>query len=255
MRRYRIYFILLCIILLALLGYALLHSREPSYEGRTLSEWMEKYASAKYLYSLSTVGLAVSNFRYIPEGDIKAPDRKSLQISLEIQMDRASNAIYRIGPKAIPYLLNWIDYEQPDWNKRLVTYFGNHWGSFGQQVSKFLFKRTALKNESVEAFQILGPAAEDAIPGLAKLLNSPKPTVAENAARALRYIGPKGLPPLMKAFDGRSRVNRSHLASYIIGGSSGTNLFRFLAKAMKDPDPDVRSLAVSGPKRIEFSQP
>jgi hypothetical protein len=174
------------------------------------------------------------------------------------QIDLASNAICHIGPKATPYLLYWIDYEQPAWNAQLCKYFRNHWGTFGKSIALRLSRTQRLSNFSYMTLGFHGPAAEEAIPGLAKLLNSPKPSLVKSAVELLGEMGPKGLPPLMAAFDDTSRTNRLHLACVLSPWS--TNSVPFLLKALKDKDPVIRKYATNrlnaiSPSTLQHAKP
>jgi hypothetical protein len=214
MRR-RIYLIVFGVILLTLTGALLFHSNEPSYEGHTLSEWME---------------LWVTNS---PNPGVSFTTQKQEEERL-----KAIEAIRQIGPKSVPFLLRWIDYEPPDWNIRLQNHLqsASHGkNALGQHIIHFLEKPSVLKKGSGKTFFLLGPTAEDAAPGLAKLLDSPKPGVANDARLMLTLIGPKGLPPLLVALTNQSRTDRSDIAISIGGmGSNGRPAIPLLVRCLKE---------------------
>jgi hypothetical protein len=190
MRRRAQILIGLGIILLALIGAVIFsRSNEPMYEGRTLSEWMGDY--------------------HMPWGDGLGPWDEQMR-----RHENASNAIVRIGPKAIPYLLKWLDYEQPSWSVKFCDFLRNHCikMKFGRTLLYSLESPQTISIHSPYTFRVLGPCAEEAIPKLAILLNNPKREVAQRAGAALSTLGSKGLSPLMTALVDTSRTNRADIA-------------------------------------------
>src|SRR2546425_11158597 len=85
MRRRRNYVLIFALgIVVAGLVVAFIPSREPSYAGKRLSEWVDGYAAAW-------------------------PNAQS----------ESDEAIRHIGTNAVPYLLKWIQYETPAWESAL----------------------------------------------------------------------------------------------------------------------------------------
>ncbi len=97
MRRRQLYLLLGAILLLGLFLYAVFApSSEPSYGGRTLSQWVEMNA---VWWKYNT-----------PE---------ALQ-----QKAMFSKAISEMGTNAVPHLVKWIQYEEPSWKRALRDFFG-----------------------------------------------------------------------------------------------------------------------------------
>ncbi len=237
MRR-RTYFLVFGILLLVLVGgAAFFQSSEPAYDGRTLSQWI-----ADYWECVKPPPASPSMFRL------------EMYIGYERDSPRlrsAKNAIRHLAPKAVPRMLDWMDYERPSWSVRLCSFLNNRKGTRGitrgieRSIVERLDRPSTRSRNSAVAFCALGSSAEAAIPRLAELLKSPKPGVADNAILALVYIGPKGLPPLMEALADTSRTNRDHLAEGIARmGTNGRPAIPVLVRCLKEPNnPDLHRVA------------
>ena len=135
--------------------------REPSYNGTTLSEWLEERRSGN------------------PE---------------------AADAVRHIGPRALPTLLQLLQQRQPKWKVK-----ANEWMEAIGLSRRFAFEdRTAsAQDDALWGLQILGPAADPAIPGLVRMLNN-DPPMALLSAEALIAIGSQTLPYLADALTNRN---------------------------------------------------
>lgn len=156
---------ILAVALVAALIIASAIPHEPSYEGRSLSQWL---------------------------GDFTAADAAV--------RDRAEQAIRRIGPQAVPSLLDFIQDQRPVWRQRFS-------GILTRLPSKALRERVLADTQSdllerrgtsaTRAFKFLANEATAAKPQLVRLLNSATDRqVFARAAIALAYLGREGSPPL-----------------------------------------------------------
>ena len=146
--------VLFAIALMAVgLVMLLTRSNEPSYEGKRLSEWVERLSSAR-----------VEN----------EPEARS----------SAGDAIGHIGTNAMPYLLSWMRYERPFWKWKSFVWIK-------QVFSISLTDWRAERAESAaEAISCLGPGGEKGIPTLALMMNdNVAPTTALRATRTLSGLG------------------------------------------------------------------
>ncbi len=100
-----------------------------------------------------------------------------------------TNVVQAVGTNGLPYYLKWM----ADSDDQLRRYFAGH------------------------AIEILGPAAEPAIPTLAGLLN--KGRTGYVAARCLAAIGPAAIPAVMEAVD--TLTNRPRATAIEILGEFG----------------------------------
>ena len=80
----RVILTLIMVISMAAILSAILHSSEPRYEGRTLSEWIE----------------AEENIQFESNGD-------SMDCEMDPKWREATNAVYQIGTNAVPWLVKW----------------------------------------------------------------------------------------------------------------------------------------------------
>src|SRR5262249_41114687 len=134
--------LLLAIALLVVgVGVAFIPSREPSYHGKKLSEWVIQLAPS------ARGGLWDSNVE-------------------------AEAAIRQIGSNAVPFLLKWVRFERPlSWVElhrkvdQLLESLNSTW--------KLNDSRYWLASGASKALSVLGPEAAGAIPDLASLLERP----------------------------------------------------------------------------------
>ena len=162
MRKKRRYLAASAVVLLgALVTAVLMPSREPAYDGRRLSDWVERSAAPSAAYA-------------------KRRDRVILDTS---QAGFACAAIQSIGTNGLPYLLKWIRYEPPCWKRKLYGVVNRvlRGMSPSWQISDGKELRAY---GAVIALVQLGPEAEVAVPELVSLAHDRNvPTIiAERAA-------------------------------------------------------------------------
>jgi hypothetical protein len=170
--------------------------REPEYQGKKLSEWLLGYRSAR----------------------------------AQSEQAEAANAVRQIGTNAIPWLVEWIscDDELPAWRLRLF-----HWASEHRRIAKGKMFRSLVHIPEMDkilagchGFEILGPAAKDAVPELSHIMHGPMLYgKARRAVLALSKIGNHALPVLLSALSNESQTNRYWIA-WCIGNMRdlGTNV-------------------------------
>jgi hypothetical protein len=187
--------------------------REPEYQGKKLSEWLEVYSQT-------------------------FPDS-----SERIEAHRgAARAVREIGTNSLPWILKWIHYERAPWRDgldRVVKKLPEPLGAEGGVMSGGEF-RAAI---ALHAFEILGPRANSAVPELTRLLNEPGQQTPKNAMTALGCIGKDGLPALLTVLtNGRAR-DRKHLAfvfrSKRFEGSDLSAAVPVLVRWLGDKDPQI----------------
>lgn len=260
----RISILLACAVALVALG-ALLLPRKPeaSYQGRTLTEWLDDY----YFDS-----------------------RKRIEVDLP--QTEAYFALSAIGTNALPTLLRWVEHEPSPWGERLRSFAA----SLPPPLANLSFVRTLAQSGHrpfawVQAFQVLGLDANGAVPELTRLLR--REPAAEDLgalpALALAYIGPAGLPPLLAAAaDSHASCRINAILSFSDMGTNAlpaiplliqcltsTNLevakaatyvlceLRFqpdivlpaLAKCLQSPDLETRILAAAWLDQVEAYSP
>ena len=174
-KRRHIVILLACGLVVVL--YALLSTpREPTYKGRSLSQWVEAYH-----------------------------DRGGAEQA------EAAAAIRQIGASAVPCLLAWIRDPLPGWKTtvraaRLRAPGGQ--GSFLTDARRPFY--------AASAFSALGPAGNGAIPELTRLANDAEHYFKSIAAtQALGRSGKAGAPPLLGLLQSDNVVIRAHAAKAI----------------------------------------
>jgi hypothetical protein len=201
-------------------------SGEPSYQGRSLSQWV------------LDLEIATREHSRVPSG---APEHKYHDIT---------NAIFQIGSKGIPYYLRWLDYKQSSMSTRALEFLNDK--APDNKLTRTLIEKldqpsrfSLLQDGSLEAFRILGASAEPAIPGLIQLLKSTNDNSLEYGSEALAFIGPKGLPPLMDALADPSNLNRRSICLDIgmIMRTNAKPAIPLLIRCLKDNDPKLHGTA------------
>jgi hypothetical protein len=189
--------------------------REPEYGGKKLSKWVRQYAIPNgYLRS--------------PQGTIDAPMRE-------------------MGTNAIPFLLEWIAYEQPAWKPKLEHVANEHYKFPGLRWLA-ADSREQLANGACAGFSRMGPKAEAAIPALAimatnSFTNSNSERRAVRAIWALSGLGTNALSPILMAFKIQPSVRI--YAAYRLPdlGSNALPAVPVLIQFLADKDPDLAKWA------------
>lgn len=194
----------------ALLVWAFFASREPTYEGRSLSDWL-------------TAGVYYEDEYYYTDGTPFPRD-----------------AIQHIGTNAIPYLLEWIQYEPSPWKTKLRNTVNRSLRLLNKKW-RLTDKDEILASCVSWTFLFLGPKARAAIPELTRIMNDPKGGDPQRrAASVLGYLGEEAFHPLMAALTNQQgKVRREALRGM---GSLGTNAARgvpVFVEYLSDQDQDL----------------
>jgi len=214
--------LLACGILTLALVWVLLGKREPRYQGRTLSYWLERREQFVKARRPSSAG-----------------------------QDESQKAILTIGTNAIPWLLAWIRYEpnpvpQSILNRVLWSYWSTPVGNF---IRYGYGSRNSRAENVVLAFDTLGTNAAPALPGLILLMKDrTHPLTSVRATMALGCLGPHAFPALAEALFSTNQHERQLVALQLFEMSHdaavGTNkVLPFVVRAMHDPDPMVSNYA------------
>ena len=164
MNRPRLKIILFCAVLAGSFFALLCSTREPMADGRTLSEWLR----------LGT--------------EYQVPARMDAADSFAWRSE-ITNAVLKIGPQAIPVLLEKLKAEDAAWKFK----FYNSWT---EQFLPYRWLRAARyrEDEAYFGFSCLGTQAVTAIPELTKMLSVPGKS--HQSATVLAYLGPAAWPIL-----------------------------------------------------------
>jgi hypothetical protein len=183
MKRLRLIFLLLFVLLAGMLTFSRFHNREPSYQGRSLTQWLEEFNKTF---------------------DDPMSDGAVLNAS--------TNAVKQIGTNAIPFLLKKITARDGAFEKRIQSLLRK------QSMIHFHFKNG--NEEMILAFQgfvLLGKDAKSAIPALVALTKDPDVMNRCRALGSLAAIGPDKqilMPILLRLLHDQDR--KARLASSTI---------------------------------------
>jgi len=123
--------------------------REPEYNGVKLSVWLERYKA-----NLEPIVVTRDTHAALVE---------------------ACSAIREIGTNSLPFVIRWIQYEQPAWRKSFYSGLAKLPDKIlGARVSRTLLRRLQAREDdradnSVYAFQVLRQQAQPAVPELRRL--------------------------------------------------------------------------------------
>jgi peptidoglycan/xylan/chitin deacetylase (PgdA/CDA1 family) len=171
-KRRRIALMVLLLAVLSLAAWFTFHSREPAYQGKPLSFWLDELT-------------AQQNPRELEDSPPGALEKRHL---------RAETALRQIGTNALPYLLALIRNRPKPSPLR-------------DKIEEFLEKNQSVVRirlpeqkdgswQACEAFFVLGDVAKPAIPELEKLLMSEH--TAQAASECLRVFGVAAVPALLR---------------------------------------------------------
>jgi hypothetical protein len=93
-----------------------------------------------------------------------------------------TNAIQHIGNKALPFLLNWIAYDPPLWEERLLQIGNRVLTRINPSWILSESERSNRANRAMIALIALGPEASDGVRRLAQLATNPKTRVGGRRA-------------------------------------------------------------------------
>jgi len=200
--------------------YALLSApREPSFQGRLLSEWLEEDANRYY----------VNGSRPFDE------------------------AMNHMGTNVLPCFLKWIRYQSPPWKTNVYAVLNPALRSLNKDW--VLFDRQDLRADRVwRAFKVLGPKAKAALPELTRIVGDPKSGVAQRrAAYAMGYLGKDAVPPLLEVLTNRQAKARSYAAFAIRDlGTNALPAVPGLVACLRDQDAACASTAAETLGRLKL---
>ena len=222
-KRLRIVIGLLLASVFGLLVRQALGPREPVFEGRTLTSWLERHV----------------------------PDYKVRPAQTLPGWKKADEALRSIGTNAFPTLLNMIRAtDPPPVVLKLLQAAGRY------RWTRINYRYAQSRNEEAEyAFLVLRTNAASAVPELIKIYEENiSPSSQRCAALALGHIGPAAeaaLPSLIRHFTHTNGDVRYYAVSAMLSiGGEPSVVVPALTSALKDPNVSVRWNALSGLSRF-----
>ena len=189
--------------------------KEPEYNGKKLSEWLDGYQT----------GVAMES---------------------PTQEREAIKAIRTIGTNALPCLLNWVRRRDvPTWQVRAAEQchrLGLDW------LQRFVWSRKRQTKYAWAALRILGSNARGAIPEVTRIaVESQSSDVVLTALEFLSANGPDAVPALLKVID-RGKGERRGWSMHFIRempnlGTNGPAVVATLLKCLQEQDEDAAASA------------
>ncbi len=210
-KRQRLFLLLVCALVAGVALMLLSRTHEPSYNGRSLSDWL--------------VGLT----NYHGDDDT----------------DQAAEAIRQIGTNAIPYLVQYSHYTP--WPLRVKAAEGI--AALGKRVGRGWRLRgsrsEARAQGAFDALAILGPAAVVTIPDLTQLAaDTGDLGRASQAIATLGYMGAQALSPLMAILTNQQARLRPQAAMSLSQlGTKARPAVTILIEYLRDPKEDLAALS------------
>ncbi len=211
--------------------------REPSYQDRSLTQWLMQGWNGNVTTS------------FTPE---------------------ARAAIYQMRTNALPFLLKWVHDDSP--GHGLILSLKGRVSNLPDAVTPNSLRLWADVDFNAKrataaalAFDVLGDGAEATIPELTRLMTNPAVTNAsQRAVIALTGIGKPAIPALLTHLANTNAPNRRQVPlsfgwfpSLTTNAVYENSFVPLLVLCLRDPDPSMRSLAVmalSGPSKLDRSQ-
>lgn len=184
----------ICLAALLMVGMAALifgvahfiSSREPSYHGKRLSEWIAPFC------------------RETPTGLVAPAGPQHFE---ELQPVR--RAVSQIGTNALPFLIGWLNHPETALHRNVRQLADK------QPVDRLkLADPRVVRVRAIRALAILGPAARPAIPSLVAQLNDP--LLSEHAIYALSGMGPDGMQALINQFNTVGPISRMQITMTLV---------------------------------------
>jgi HEAT repeat protein len=230
--------IFICCGIAVVLIFALTTDREPRYAGDTLSEWVLRLGVAN---APSPVAFT------IVAGSLR-PVMPSVRTSYNgTWRPNAEAAIQHIGPKAVPFLIKWTEYQERPWRTRLISLCGKLPKKFAATASRLLENDGPLRQQGAYyALAVLGPQANAAVPSLRRQVETLSQKIDPYLPlMVLASIGQEGLPTILDVLRNPSNTNRDDamhaLSRMNLGPMLDENLTSVLICCLDDPILNLRA--------------
>ncbi len=243
------------VLVIGVLAYAVLSEKpipEPSYQGKSLSEWMEIYRMAPVLCESRTEPARSKAERIAA---FRAREARVAATRAEAEL-----AVRAIGTNALPCLLAWLRYELPWWRTLLLKAATFRVPGKSLEEGKVVYGRSLIigptgRRAELEdlGFVILKTDAAPAIPELeAMMKDNQKPDRGLRAIYALGAIGVPAVRVLTNALADTRQAHRCEImqAFYVVRDMSALSRDSYLTaclpalkRALDDADAEVRRQA------------
>lgn len=147
MKRWRVIFILLGLIATGAVAAGIYYNREPRYQGRSLSAWIDTEI----------------NTQYEANGD-------SESYELDPKWRAATNAVYQIGTNAVPWLLKWSNASDSKLHAEVAVWVNSH-----RRLHVHIRTARDRRGEANIGFILLKDRAKPAWPVFVQWVSDPDP--------------------------------------------------------------------------------
>jgi hypothetical protein len=185
MKHLRLIIILIFVLVAGTFAFYRFHNREPSYQGRKLTQWLQDFKARREVN----------------------PDSANIRAA-------CTNAVKNIGTNAIPFLLKKLTAKDTAFEERMKSLL--------EEQSLIRFDFTDADDEKclgVDGFVMLGKDANSAESALVALTKSPDDRTRESALVSLEYIQPDKatfLPVLLRLLPDQDKSVRASSAMALI---------------------------------------
>ena len=230
---------LFAVAVATILSVILTRRPEPSYQGRSLTEWLwvyrENWIQTRINADFSSIGGQQAH-------SVQAVRDQREVARNEKERQRAADAVRHIGTNALPYLLVRLHYDPSPLKQKMESIL--RFIGFGPSGS--LERSYRDSDAAVLGFEILGPVATSTIPELERFVcNSPSDRCASHAVAALTYIGRESIPSLITLLTNDKLPAVRKIAAVADIPALGTNsspAVPYLIRLLKDPNPVLREV-------------
>lgn len=207
--------VLACILMLALV-WAFLPEREPSYQGRKLSQWVDQMEQSGW------------------------------------NSAEAQGAIRAIGTNAIPTSLKWISYQSSPSRKNIAALVGR----LAPRLSRVILNPEARAYHAMDVFLILGAEARAAIPELTRLAQtSADPERADRCIQVLTWLGPEALPSVLTLVTNNALHSRiAAIRGLQTFGTNAAAAVPMLIQSLDDEDCLVAMMALGALRHLDVDR-
>ena len=232
--------LLACVATIALLFTFRSKNAEPSYNGKTLKQWVNLHCWPD--------NPTITDL-FPKKADLK--DTKTYRQDFEVRQKEAAEAVRQIGTNAIPTLLDWANKDyRVAWKYKLMEALPQSLQN-SHSVNWWLVADDHYRgSRALTGFILLGSNATPAIPELTRRMMTRNSNSGMTAATILGNMGGPGLPALLSALTNTQTPNRVMVARSVIqatiAASNDISGIRVLAQCVQDTDRVVGSAAARG---------
>jgi HEAT repeat protein len=212
--------------------------REPAYQGKTLTQWMNIYCSPD---NPTARNLFPQRFGWsLPRGKEAA--------EMARRQSEAAQAVSHMGTNAIPTLLKWEDKDgQVAWKYKVFAALPKTLQE-RQSVDWWLVAADHYRvDRAVYGLAILGSNASPAVPELTRRMMTRASGSGVSAAAALANMGGAGLPALLSALTNTQTPNRGWVVRMVgsatRAASNDLSGVLALAHCVRDTNANVGGMA------------